>query len=134
MIAAALLLMSVDVFAARLGGLASDGERPDLCRVFKSQEDYEKECGQLLTDWKTKVDPSAAYMLGLLFHFGGQVGDNKKIDAQRHRCMKWHKRAAEAGHYEAQFLLATCLKDTDPSESLRWLMSSVEGGGSRRGI
>lgn len=79
---------------------------------------------QRLFESVVSFDCRARYELGLLFFTGEDMERDLKASSE------WMRRAADAGHPEAQFVLGQFYKagagvEKDPSEAVRWLTAAA---------
>ncbi len=115
----------------RLGVLTFEDEQladepPDNTRFRDpdvSNEDKRSVIETLERDWEHGGSTASAYRLGRLWRDGlGVVPDDEKAEL-------WFRRAAEAGHSDAQYALAKLLREQRRiSEAIPWYERAAEGG------
>ena len=115
----------------RLGVLTFEDEQladepPDNTRFGDpdaTNEDKRSVIEELERDWGDDGPASTAYLLGRLWRDGvGVLPDDEKAEL-------WFRRAAEAGHSDAQYALAKLLQEQDRiSEAIPWYEEAAEGG------
>lgn len=64
----------------------------------------------------------AAFDLGLLYL------DGTRVSKDRTKALNWFTRAAEMGQVDAQFFLGLAYRESDISQSLKWLDRAAAGG------
>jgi|GEM_PF-238308 len=96
-------------------------------------EEWLKKNLRKIKSWKTAAeenDPRGQHLLGLCYHFGLGVSENKLEAA------KWYRKAAEQGLARAQLNLGVCYHigegvEEDKEEAVKWYRLAAEQGDAR---
>jgi hypothetical protein len=91
-----------------------------LCRLGEKKEGMDN-----LIKSATQGNIEAQIGLAKIYLDNAKPGRHKEDDPNGIEAMKWHRKAAEQGHTDSQFFMATFLVN---DEEIKWLTMAAEGG------